>query len=72
MANHHQLVLKNKFVSLMSNYSVEVEAVAGQVRGWPLLCLTDNTCICCFEEIFGVMKWYCLQSPACFQPKLLF
>ena len=34
MANHHQLVLKNKFISLMSNYGVEVEAVAGQVRGW--------------------------------------
>ena len=34
MANHCQLVIKNKFLSLMSNYGVEVEAVAGQVRGW--------------------------------------
>ena len=34
MANHCQLMVKNKFLSLMSNYGVEVEAVAGQVRGW--------------------------------------
>ena len=32
MANHHQLMFKNKYLSLMSNYGVEVEA--GQVRGW--------------------------------------
>ena len=32
MANHRQLMIKNKYLSLMSNYGVEVEA--GQVRGW--------------------------------------
>ena len=32
MANHYQLVLKNKYMSLMSHYGVEVEA--GQVGGW--------------------------------------
>ena len=32
MANHCQLMIKNKYLSLMSNYGVEVEA--GQVRGW--------------------------------------
>ena len=32
MANHCQLMFKNKYLSLMSNYGVEVEA--GQVGGW--------------------------------------
>ena len=32
MANHHQLMIKDKCLSLMSNYGVEIEA--GQVRGW--------------------------------------
>ena len=34
MVNHHQLVLKNKFLSLSSHYGVEVEAEAQQSRGW--------------------------------------
>ena len=32
MANNHQLVLKNKFIALMSTYSVEAEE--DQARGW--------------------------------------
>ena len=36
MANNRQLVLKNKFISLMSMYGIEVEE--DQARGWtPLL-----------------------------------
>ena len=32
MVNHRQLVLKNKYISLMSQYGIEVEA--RQVVGW--------------------------------------
>ena len=32
MANNHQLVLKNKFIALMSTYGIEVEE--DQARGW--------------------------------------
>ena len=32
MANNCQLVLKNKFIALMSTYGIEVEG--DQVRGW--------------------------------------
>ena len=34
MANHQQLIIKNKFMSLMSQYGVKVEGVADQGRGW--------------------------------------
>ena len=32
MVHHRQLMFKNKYLSLMANYGVEVEA--GQVGGW--------------------------------------
>ena len=35
MANHHQLVLKNKYVSLMSHYGVEVEVQQIKSGGGP-------------------------------------
>ena len=34
MVNHRQLVLKNKLLSLLSHYGVEVEAEVQQSRGW--------------------------------------
>ena len=34
MVNHWQLICKNKYLSLMSQYSVEVEGEADQGRGW--------------------------------------
>ena len=34
MANHRQLILKNKFISLMSQYGVQVEGEADQGRRW--------------------------------------
>ena len=34
MANHQQMIMKNKFVSLMAQYGIEVEGVADQGSGW--------------------------------------
>ena len=34
MANHWQMVLKNKYASLMGHYGVVVEGEADQDRGW--------------------------------------
>ena len=34
MANHQQMVLKNKYASLMGHYRVVVEGEADQDRGW--------------------------------------
>ena len=34
MAHHWQLILKNKYLSLMSQYSVQVKGEADQGRGW--------------------------------------
>ena len=34
MANNRQLVLKNKFVALMSTYGVEVDEDQARARGW--------------------------------------
>ena len=72
MANHLQLMIKNKFLSLMSNYGVEVEAVAGQVRGWTPPLSFRQYCICCSKEIFGAMKQFCLQFRVCGVLRLLY
>ena len=69
MVNHHQLVLKNKYISLMSQYGVEVETQ--QVEGGPLLCLTGSIAICCSKETFGVTKLSCSPCPACGQLRSL-
>ena len=34
LVNHRQLVIKNKFLSLMSQYGIRVEGAADQDRGW--------------------------------------
>ena len=56
MANHWQMVLKNKYASLMGHYGVVVEGEADQDRGGLHHCLIDNTYTCCSGGISGVMR----------------
>ena len=56
MVNHQQLILKNKYLSLMSQYSVQVEGEADQGRGGLHHCHSSNTYACCSGGISGVMR----------------
>ena len=54
MANHQQLIYKNKYLSLMSQYSVQVEGEADQGRGWaPPLSFKQYLCLLLWRDFWG-------------------
>ena len=54
MANHWQLILKNKYLSLMSQYSVQVEGEADQGSGWaPPLSYKQYLCLLLRRDFWG-------------------
>ena len=54
MANHWQLILKNKYLSLMSQYGVQVEGEADQGRGWaPPLSFKQYLCLLLWRDFWG-------------------
>ena len=54
MVNHWQLIYKNKYLALMSQYGVEVEERAGQDRGWtPPLSYKQYLCLLLQRDFWG-------------------
>ena len=54
MANHWQLIIKNKYMTLMSQYGIVVEGVADQDRGWtPPLSYKQYLCLLLRRDFWG-------------------
>ena len=54
MVNHWQLIYKNKYLSLMSQYGVEVEGEADWGRGWtPPLSFKQYLCLLLQRDFWG-------------------
>ena len=54
MVHHRQLIYKNKYLALMSQYGVEVEERADQDRGWtPPLSYKQYLCLLLQRDFWG-------------------
>ena len=54
MVNHWQLIYKNKYLALMSQYGVKVEKRADQDRGWtPPLSYKQYLCLLLWRDFWG-------------------
>ena len=54
MANHWQLILKDKYLSLMSQYGVQVKGEADWGRGWaPPLFFKQYLCLLLWRDFWG-------------------